>query len=53
MSTNETTTMQAIVQDSYGNADVLRTAQIPSPSLAPTRCCCGCTRPVLTGGRGT
>ena len=31
MSSNETTTMQAIVQESYGNADVLHTAQLPRP----------------------
>jgi len=31
MSSNETTTMQAIVQESYGNADVLHTAQRPRP----------------------
>ena len=31
MSSNETTTMQAIVQESYGNADVLHTAQAPRP----------------------
>jgi len=31
MSTNETTTMRAIAQDSYGNAEVLHTAQLPRP----------------------
>jgi hypothetical protein len=38
--------MRAIVQDSYGSADVLRSAPT-------TRFLCGCTRPVWTGGRGT
>ena len=54
--TNHATTgveMRAIVQDSYGSADVLRSAQIDDPRSPSTRCCCGCTQPVWIGGPGT
>ena len=34
MSSNETTTMQAITQDAYGNADVLHLAELSRPEAA-------------------
>ena len=49
-----TDTMRAIVQDTYGSADVLRLATDRSSPRSPTtRCWCGCTRPASTAARGT
>ena len=31
-------TMRAIVQDTYGSAEVLRLGEIAGPTLEPTRC---------------
>ncbi len=49
-----TTTMRAIVQEAYGDAEVLRSADVRSPApSATTRCWSGCTRRVSTAARGT
>jgi NADPH:quinone reductase-like Zn-dependent oxidoreductase len=45
--------MQAIVQDSYGSADVLRSAQIERPEIADNEVLVRVHAAVLTGGRGT
>ena len=49
--TAQGTTMEAVVQDRYGDVDVLdfRT----SPGRCPrTRCCCECARPASIGVTG-
>ena len=45
--------MRAVVHDQYGDADVLRLAQVPRPSPVTTRFSCRCTRPGSTGASGT
>ena len=45
-------TMDAIVQDGYGSADVLSLARIPGPRPAPARSSCTCTRRAWTGASG-
>ena len=46
--------MLAIVQDSYGSADVLQLREIPAPLRSETaRCSCGSGRPPSTRTSGT
>ena len=47
------TTMRAIVQDSYGSAEVLRLGQTPNPGSPMTRCWCRSAQPAWTGEPGT
>jgi hypothetical protein len=44
--------MRAIVQDRYGDLDVLELRDIDRPVPRTTRCWCGCRRPASTGATG-
>jgi len=50
----EVTTMKAIVQDSYGEADeILRFEEADRPEIETTRCWCECMPPAWTRALGT
>ena len=53
--TTDGKTMQAIIQDRYGEAeDVLRLGRDrPARDRRRARCCCACTQPAWTGASGT
>ena len=45
--------MKAIVQDTYGSADVLRLDDVDPPGWAPRTCSCGCAPPASMRASGT
>jgi len=50
--TAQGTTMEAVVQDRYGDVDVLDFRTSPGRCPRTTRCCCECARPASIGVTG-